>query len=381
LTISQTVFDVIDRVAIPTDPVAAQTIRQHRVKISGFIQTAYDAIFVDSSTVMDIALRLTSATQVATLTGEPDLAVFYDDELRRYTCGRAGAASEAQRAAVAAHVRRVTLAPETCDRAALDALRSAGVSTEDIVTLSQLIGYVAFQARVIAGVRAIAGVEKAPVVPDVAMAPMVPVRHDGFTTDSLDWASWLTPVDVASGTPEQLAILDESGPTARKSAYYLTLLHDADVLRQRSAAYNAIMYAPGGLDRADRELGALVVSTLNGCPYCASVHAQRLIQLSKRAELVREVFADPMSAGESDRDRALILYAQRLTLYTNEFSTAYVGRLRVVGLSDGEILDFTHAVAIFGWANRLMQTLGEPVYPQAKSGQEGASRVGGADHA
>ena len=378
MTISQTVFDVIDRVAIPTDPVAAQTIRQHRVKISGFIQTAYDAIFVDSSTVMDIALRLTSATQVAMLTGEPDLATFYDDELRRYTCGRAGAASEAQRAAVAAHVKRVTLAPETCDRAALDALRSAGVSTEDIVTLSQLIGYVAFQARVIAGVRAIAGVEKSPVALDT---PVVPVRHDGFTTDSLDWASWLMPVDVASATPEQLEILDESGPTARKSAYYLTLIHDADVLRQRSAAYNAIMYAPGGLDRADRELGALVVSTLNGCPYCASVHAQRLIQLSKRAELVREVFADPMSAGESDRDRALILYAQRLTLYTNEFSTADVERLRVVGLSDGEILDFTHAVAIFGWANRLMQTLGEPVYPQAKSGQEGASRVGGADHA
>jgi uncharacterized peroxidase-related enzyme len=378
LSISQTVFDVIDRVAIPTDPVAAQTIRQHRVKLSGFIQTAYDAIFVDSSSVMDIALRLTCATQVATLTGEPDLAVFYDDELRRYTCGRAGAANEAQRAAVAAHVRRVTLAPETCDRVALDALRSAGVSTEDVVTLSQLIGYVAFQARVIAGVRAIAGIEKSPVALDV---PVVPVRHDGFTTDSLDWASWVTPVDVAGATPKQLAILDESGATARKSAYYLTLLHDADVLRQRSAAYNAIMYAPGGLDRADRELGALVVSTLNGCPYCASVHAQRLIQLSKRAELVREVFADPMSAGESDRDRALILYAQRLTLYTNEFTTTDAQRLRSVGLSDGEILDFTNAVAIFGWANRLMQTLGEPVYPQPKSGQEGASRAGEAGHA
>jgi len=327
---------------------------------------------------MDIALRLTSATQVAMLTGEPDLATFYDDELRRYTCGRAGAASEAQRAAVAAHVKRVTLAPETCDRAALDTLRSAGVSTEDIVTLSQLIGYVAFQARVIAGVRAIAGVEKSPVALDT---PVVPVRHDGFTTDSLDWASWLMPVDVAGATPEQLEILDESGPTARKSAYYLTLIHDADVLRQRSAAYNAIMYAPGGLDRADRELGALVVSTLNGCPYCASVHAQRLIQLSKRAELVRAVFADPMSAGESDRDRALIRYAQRLTLYANEFSTADVERLRAVGLSDGEILDYTHAVAIFGWANRLMQTLGEPVHRQAESAQEGASRVGGTDHA
>jgi len=58
-----------------------------------------------------------------------------------------------------------------------------------------------------------------------------------------------------------------------------------------------------------------------------------------------------------------------------------VERLRAVGLSDGEILDYTHAVAIFGWANRLMQTLGEPVHRQAKSAQEGASRVGGTDHA
>jgi alkylhydroperoxidase family enzyme len=35
--------------------------------------------------------------------------------------------------------------------------------------------------------------------------------------------------------------------------------------------------------------------------------------------------------------------------------------LRQNGLSDLEILDLIHAVAMFAWANRLMQTLGEPV--------------------
>ena len=29
-------------------------------------------------------------------------------------------------------------------------------------------------------------------------------------------------------------------------------------------------------------------------------------------------------------------------------------------MSDEEIIDLLHAVAIFGWANRLMQNLGEP---------------------
>lgn len=39
--------------------------------------------------------------------------------------------------------------------------------------------------------------------------------------------------------------------------------------------------------------------------------------------------------------------------------------LRASGLSDEDIVDPLHAVAIFGWANRLMHNLGEPVYADA----------------
>ena len=37
-----------------------------------------------------------------------------------------------------------------------------------------------------------------------------------------------------------------------------------------------------------------------------------------------------------------------------------IAPLRAVGMADEEIIDLLHAVAIFGWANRLMQNLGEP---------------------
>ena len=40
-----------------------------------------------------------------------------------------------------------------------------------------------------------------------------------------------------------------------------------------------------------------------------------------------------------------------------------IQRLRDVGLTDAEILDLMHSVAIFAWANRLMLNLGEPVFP------------------
>ena len=129
------------------------------------------------------------------------------------------------------------------------------------------------------------------------------IRRNGYTDESLEWRSWLEPVKVAEASPLQLEVLDESHPQSRTSAYYLTLAHQPLMLRHRSAAYNAIMYAPGGLPRAERELGAMVVSVTNGCVYCTSVHAQRFQQLARRSDTVEQVFDDPRSAG-ADRARA-----------------------------------------------------------------------------
>jgi len=36
--------------------------------------------------------------------------------------------------------------------------------------------------------------------------------------------------------------------------------------------------------------------------------------------------------------------------------------LQAAGLTDLEILDLTHVVAMFAWANGLLQTLGEVIY-------------------
>jgi uncharacterized peroxidase-related enzyme len=189
------------------------------------------------------------------------------------------------------------------------------------------------------------------------------IRRNGFTNETLDWASWLRPVDVAQATPLQLQVLDESHPQSRTSAYYLTLVHQPLMLRHRSAAYNAIMYAPGGLPRTERELGALVVSVTNGCVYCTSVHAQRYAQLARRADIVEQVFDDPSTAGSTERERAIARFAQAVTLRPQSLSPDDIAPLRALGLSDEDVIDLLHATAIFGWANRLMHNLGEPVAP------------------
>ena len=182
-----------------------------------------------------------------------------------------------------------------------------------------------------------------------------------FTMEPLDWASWLPTLKLEEATPEQIVVLEESLPTAKTSPYYLLLARDVEVLRERSRLFNAVMYAPKGLARGDRELATVVVSRINHCVYCASVHAIRFAQLTKHPEIPQAIFDEGLSTELSERYRAITDYAAKLTRMPSAMVAADLAPLRKVGLNDLEILDLTNAVAMFAWANRLMLSLGEPV--------------------
>lgn len=189
------------------------------------------------------------------------------------------------------------------------------------------------------------------------------INSNGFTNEVLDWKAWLDVVELDQATPEQIAVLEESHPKAKVQDYYRFLVHQPEILRQRSTAFNAIMYAPGGMPRAERELATTVVSRINGCVYCASVHAQRFEQLAKRNDVIREVFEDPRTAGITAREQAIARFSIELTERPAQVTAEQLRPLREAGVTDAEILDLIHSVAIFAWANRLMLNLGEPVFP------------------
>jgi AhpD family alkylhydroperoxidase len=103
----------------------------------------------------------------------------------------------------------------------------------------------------------------------------------GFTLEAVEWDPWVETFNIAEASPEQLAVLDESSPNGRTSTYYTLLIHDLEALRERSRLFKAVMYGPGGLPRAERELATVATSRINGCPYCASVHSRLFVQLRK----------------------------------------------------------------------------------------------------
>jgi uncharacterized peroxidase-related enzyme len=178
--------------------------------------------------------------------------------------------------------------------------------------------------------------------------------------ETLRWEPWLETVEDVGATPEQAALVAEVAPSPDSRPYYAVLAHDAPVLRERTALFNAVMYGPGGLRRADRELATVGASLINGCVFCTSVHARRYGQLTRDTELIQRLLDNGVTTALPDRERALIDVAVALTQAPDDLSAATLAPLRALGLSDLEILDAGLSAAMFANANRLMLTLGEP---------------------
>lgn len=376
--------DTIDHLAGLLDNPSIAAIRQQRDKVVVATQACEDLLLGNalSSTLTPVE-RLVLASEQALISGVPILADEYRirasqlDPASNITTSDNTAQSNPRLHAMLHFARALALQPAQSDRAALLELPAAGLSVDDTVLLAQLIGFVAYQLRLLAGIQAMAHTSEALSVPtartDSTAEPFIhpanlpppgkPVHRNGFTSETLQWQSWLPGLDPSTATPQQQKVLDISHPQARTMDFYLLLSRQPDVLLQRSQAFNSIMYAPGGLSRAEREIAATAVSCANGCVYCASVHAQRFEQLAKRNDVIAQLFDDPDTAGTNARERAIIQAALVLTRTPGKFGTPQIQAMRDANLSALEILDMLHVAALFAWANRLMLNLGQEVHP------------------
>lgn len=186
------------------------------------------------------------------------------------------------------------------------------------------------------------------------------VLHE-FTAKVPRWVPYLKPVRLDQASQQQLDAMKVTPSNTKISDYVLTLAHDPESLAVRSPLFNAIMYGRGGLSRAERELGAVGASIVNRCVYCAAVHADRYLQLTKRTDLIQAVFADEAEAELDAASQPLFDFAVALSQTPPAATPEMIAALRARGMSETEILDLVLSVSIFGWANRLMHTLGEPV--------------------
>ncbi len=123
--------------------------------------------------------------------------------------------------------------------------------------------------------------------------------------------------------------------------------------------YDPLMRGEGKLSRAEREMIALVVSRLNDCEYCLASHSSYLRELTGDPTLPDRIVANWRRVEElSERERALLAFAEAVTLDSARLELEDIEALRSVGLDDEAIFEAAEVAAMFNYTNRLLNALG-----------------------
>jgi uncharacterized peroxidase-related enzyme len=334
-------------------------LRAERPDIRRHIQGAFMALVLPGIPgSVSLNERAAIATQAARLEGDAELAAEYGLLANPSDLDRLGL--------LLPYAEMVAIRPGDVTQATIDDLVTAGLSPQNIVAVTQLAAFVPFQTRLLAGLRAM--LDTTPATP--AAIPDPPARltpghftPGHFTMDVVGWTPRVPPVESQTATPEQLAALDACPPAVKGSVYFRTLALDPASLAERGALFDRVMYAPRGLPRAERELATAVVSMVNGCVYCTSVHARRFAELTRDPSAMQRLLDQGFATRLEPRARAIVDFAAKLTAVPTQVTRSDLEPLRTAGLVPLELLDLVHAIAMFANANRLMQSLGESTPP------------------
>jgi len=124
------------------------------------------------------------------------------------------------------------------------------------------------------------------------------------------------------------------------------------------AFYDDLMRGESGLTKPQREMIAVVVSTVNRCHYCMVSHGAALRKLTGDPVLVEQLRTNYKYAELEPRERAMLDFAVKLTEESSRCSEDDVEVLREAGWSDEDIMDITQVAAMFNFTNRLASGLG-----------------------
>jgi uncharacterized peroxidase-related enzyme len=118
--------------------------------------------------------------------------------------------------------------------------------------------------------------------------------------------------------------------------------HDALMLREDS-----------GLTKGEREMIVTTTSAANHCLYCVVAHGAILRIYEKKPLVADQVATNYRKADISPRQRAMLDFAMKVCLHSDEIADADFAPLHAHGFSDEDIWDIASITAFFGLSNRI----------------------------
>lgn len=133
---------------------------------------------------------------------------------------------------------------------------------------------------------------------------------------------------------------------------------DIDKLNAFTALYNDLMLADSGLSKLEREMIAVVVSSINRCWYCQVAHGAAVRQLSGDPALGEAMVMNYRVADLDTRQRAMLDFAAKVTKESAAVEDADRAVLRNVGFTDRDIWDIANVAGFFNMTNRVASATG-----------------------
>ena len=177
--------------------------------------------------------------------------------------------------------------------------------------------------------------------------------------------TWITtiPFDKATGKLKQL-YARVTGPG--NNVDNIMMMHSLrpHTMEAHMAVYKYVLHHKDNtIPKWFLEVLGVWVSALNTCDYCVQHHfagMKRLLKDDPRSDeiLVRIEQRDIAGMPLDERQKAAVIYAQKLTQTPGQMVEADVAALRAAGWDDGEILEINQVSAYFSYANRTVLGLG-----------------------
>ena len=120
-----------------------------------------------------------------------------------------------------------------------------------------------------------------------------------------------------------------------------------------TAMYNELMLGESGLSKLEREMIAVVVSSVNRCFYCLVAHGAAVREFSGDPELGEMLVMNYRVAELGPRQRAILDFAAKLAERPHEMGEADRQTLRDAGLTDRDIWDAAAVASFFAMSNRM----------------------------
>ncbi len=128
---------------------------------------------------------------------------------------------------------------------------------------------------------------------------------------------------------------------------------DIAKLNAFTGMYNDLMLADSGLSKLEREMIAVVVSSINRCWYCQVAHGAAVRALSGDPMLGEAMVMNYRAADLDARQRATLDFAAKLTEAPAKMGEGDREALRAVGFSERDIWDIASVAAFFNMTNRV----------------------------